>query len=542
MPWISAIVLLPLLGALSLLAVPEGPQGRVQARIHAILAAGGTLVLMGAVVGLFDRDAGGLQYVDHVGWAEQVGLSWDVGVDGISLWLLALTAAIFALAILAACWRLPERPRAFLAMLLLAETGLLGLFAAGDLVLFYVFWEAMLVPFYFLIGMWGGEGRARATARFVIYTMVGSLLMLVSILATAFVARDITGQFTFSIHDLSGVAFTDTQSTWLFLGFALAFAIKLPLWPFHAWLPDAYRVAPILVTGLLAAVMSKAGVYGFLRIGLPLFPVGADRLAIPIGILAVIGIAYGSLLAWRAPTMRLLVAYSSLAHLGFIVLGIVALDVQASQGAVLQMVNHGIVVAAAFAIVGIINRAAPDDRIDDIGGLAGGAPRLAGVFLIVAMASLAVPGSNAFAGEFLILTGVFRQHVWLAVIACLGIVYAAVYMLRLYQTAMNGPRRGGMASKAELRGRDMVFLLPLIAAMLVIALWPRAIVGATTATLERAVAPAQAAADRPKAQIHAAVAANPPADALPLPGDPTPTTTSPQTTTAPPPPEATPAP
>ena len=533
MPWLSAIVLLPLLGALSMLAVPEGAAGVVQARIHAILTAGTTAVLVGILVGIFDRGRGDLQYVDHVSWAEEAGLSWDVGVDGISIWLIALTAGIFLLAIVVACWRLPERARGFLAMLLLAEAGLLGLFAAGDLVLFYVFWEAMLIPFYFLIGMWGGEGRAKATTKFVIYTMVGSLLMLVSILATAFVARDITGVLTFSIRDLAGVSFTDTQSTWLFAGFALAFAIKLPLWPFHAWLPSAYRAAPILVTGLLAAVMSKAGVYGFLRIGLPLFPEGADRFAIPLGVLAVIGIAYGSLLAWRAPTMRLLVAYSSLAHLGFIVLGIVAFDVQASQGAVLQMVNHGIVVAAAFAIVGIINRTAPNDRIDDIGGLADGAPRLAGIFLIVAMASLAIPGSNSFAGEFLILTGVFRQNVWLAAAACIGIVYAAVYMLRLYQSAMNGPRRGGMASKAEVRGRDLVLLLPLIAGMLFIALWPKAIVGATTASIERAVAPAQVAADRPADQIRATVATKPPAYALPLPGDPVPATTTTTGTTAP---------
>ncbi len=519
MPWVSAIVLLPLLGALSLLAVPAGPGGVVQARIHALLAAGGTLVMVAVLVGLFDRDRGDLQYVDHTGWAERVGLSWDVGVDGISLWLLALTAGIFTLAIVAACLRLPERPRGYLAMLLLAETGLLGLFAAGHLVLFYVFWEAMLIPFYFLIGMWGGEGRRRATYLFVIYTMVGSLLMLVAILSTAFVARDITGQFTFTIRDLAGVAFTDTQSTWLFLGFALAFAIKLPLWPFHAWLPVAYRAAPILVTGLLAAVMSKAGVYGFLRIGLPTFPVGAERLAVPLGALAVVGIAYGSLLAWRAPTMRMLVAYSSLAHLGFIVLGIVALDVQASQGAVLQMVNHGVVVAAAFAIVGVINRAAPDDRIDRIGGLAAGAPRLTGIFLIVAMASLAIPGSNSFAGEFLILTGVFRQHVWLAVLACLGIAYAAVYMLRLYQSSMNGPAHGGRGAEAELRARDLAMVLPLVAVMLVIALWPRGIVDATTPSVERAIAGAQIAADRPEDQIRYQPPANPPALALPLPGD-----------------------
>jgi NADH-quinone oxidoreductase subunit M len=522
MPWVSIIVLLPLLGALSLLAVPAGPGGVVQARIHAILAAGGTLVLVAILVGLFDRDRGDLQYVDHQSWVAQAGLSWDVGVDGISLWLIVLTAVIFAIAIGAACARLPERPRGYLAMLLLAETGLLGLFAAGHLVLFYVFWEAMLIPFYFLIAMWGGEGRRRATHLFVIYTMVGSLLMLVSILATAFVARDITGQFTFTIRDLEGVTFTDTQSTWLFLGFALAFAIKLPLWPFHAWLPVAYRAAPILVTGLLAAVMSKAGVYGFLRIGVPVFPEGADRLAVPIGALAVIGIAYGSLLAWRAPTMRMLVAYSSLAHLGFIVLGIIALDVQASQGAVLQMVNHGVVVAAAFAIVAVINRAAPDDRIDGIGGLAAGAPRLTGIFLIVTMASLAIPGSNSFAGEFLILTGVFRQHVWLAVLACLGIAYAAVYMLRLYQSTMNGPVRGGRGADAELRARDLAVILPLVAVMLVIALWPRGIVDATTPSVERALAPAQIAADRPEDQIRFQPPANPPADALPLPGDETP--------------------
>jgi NADH-quinone oxidoreductase subunit M len=350
--------------------------------------------------------------------------------------------------------------------------------------------------------------------------MAGSLLMLVAVVATAITAQEITGQFTFSMEALRGVSFSEAQSTWLFLGFALAFAIKLPLWPFHGWLPGAYRTAPILVTALLAAVMSKAGVYGFLRIGLPVFPEGADRLAIPIGVLALIGIIYGSLVAWRAPTMRLLVAYSSLAHLGFIALGIVAFDLQAGQGAVLQMINHGIVVLAAFLIVGIINRAAPDDRIDGIGGLAAGAPRLAGVFLIVAMASLAMPGTNSFVGEFFILTGVFRQHLWLAVLACIGIAYAAVYMLRLYQSAMNGPPRGGPAAAAELRARDLVVLLPVLAAMLFIALWPKGIVGATTASIARAIAPAQVAADRPADQIRAVVPVNPPAYVKPLPGDP----------------------
>jgi NADH-quinone oxidoreductase subunit M len=517
-PWITALLLVPLFGALSMLAVPGGEAGRTQARIHALVAATVSLVLSCIVVGLFDRDGGGLQLVDRHGWAERLGLSYNVGVDGISVWLVLLTTGLFFLAVVAASIRLPERGRGFLALLLLAETGLIGLFVAGDLVLFYVFWEAMLVPFYFLIGMWGGPERGRATLTFVIYTMVGSLLMLVAIVAAAFIAEDHTGQLTFNIQELRGVTFTDWESTWLFAGFALAFAIKLPLWPFHAWMPPAYTQAPILVTGLLAAVMSKAGVYGLLRIGLPLFPEGADRFAVPLMVLALIGIVYGSLVAWRARTMRLLVAYSSLAHLGFIVLGIMAFDVIAVQGAVLQMVNHGLVVAAAFAIVGIITARMGREGVDDVGGLAAGAPRLAGVFLVVAMAALAIPGSNAFVGEFFILAGVFQHHPWAAVLACIGIAYAAVYMLRIYQTSMNGPETAD-SRRAELRAADLIYLLPLSLAMLLIAFWPAGIVGATKASVERAIAPAQIAAGR---QGDVEVVANPPQDHLPLPGDPQP--------------------
>ncbi|MDX6645781.1 MAG: NADH-quinone oxidoreductase subunit, partial [Miltoncostaeaceae bacterium] len=333
MPWITAMVALPLLGALSLIFVPPG--ALTQSRIYAVVAALGTLVMTCAVVGLFHRGDAALQFRDFQAWAPGIGLNWDVGVDGISLWLLVLTAALFFLAILHACFRPPARPRGYLALLLLAEAALLGLFSSGNLALFYVFWEAMLVPFYFLIGMWGGPRAGQATLKFVIYTMVGSLLMLVAVLATGFIAQAHTGQFTLDIQQLRGVAFTSSESTWLFAGFAAAFAIKLPLWPLHGWLPDAYSAAPIVVTGLLAAVMSKAAAYGLLRVGLPLFPEGADRFAIPLAVMALIGIVYGSLVAWRAPTMRLLLGYSSLAHLGFIVLGIMIFDLQGAQGAVL---------------------------------------------------------------------------------------------------------------------------------------------------------------------------------------------------------------
>lgn len=488
MSWVSIIVLLPLVGALSMFAVPEG--NAAHARVHALVASAATLVMTCILVGLFDRGSGQLQFVDHQDWAGAAGLAWDVGVDGISLWLLLLTAGLFFLAIVAVAVRTPERPRAFLGLLLLAECGLLGLFAAGDLILFYVFWEAMLVPFAILMWMWGSGARGRATITFVIYTMVGSLLMLIAILSTAFIAQGPGDPLTFNIAELTGHAWTTTESTWLFLGFALAFVIKLPLWPFHGWMPGAYATAPLVVTGLLSAVMSKAGVYGLMRIGVPMFPEGADRLAVVISVLAVIGIVYGSLVAWRARTMRMLVAYSSLAHLGFIVLGIMAFNVTAGQGAVLQMVNHGIVTAAAFAIVGIVARAKRgDEEMDQIEGLANGAPWLAGIFLIVAMAALAIPGSNAFVGEFFILTGVFQERPLFAVLACIGVVYAAVYMLRLYQSSMNGPKRG-LAEKAELGWRDALYLSPLVAAMIFIALWPASIVGSTKQSVIKSQFPA----------------------------------------------------
>jgi NADH-quinone oxidoreductase subunit M len=493
MPWVSAIVLLPLAGAVAMFAVPEG-NARV-ARAVAIATSLATAVLTACLVGMFDRNGAELQFVDEQAVSQRLGLGWNVGVDGVSLWLVVLTAGLFLLAIVAAAARTPERPRAFLGLLLLAEFGLLGLFASGDLVLFYVFWEAMLVPFAFLMWMWGAANRGRATLTFVIYTMIGSLLMLVAILSAGFLAQSGDDPITFNITALTQHDWTATESTWLFATFALAFVIKLPLFPFHGWMPSAYAAAPLLVTALLSAVMSKAGAYGLLRIGLPMFPEGAERLASVISVLAVIGIIYGSLIAWRAQTMRMLVAYSSLAHLGFIVLGIMAFNEMAAQGAVLQMVNHGIVTAAAFAIVGIVARAKHgDEEMDRISGLANGAPWLAGIFLVVAMAALAIPGSNAFVGEFFILAGVFQEQPLLAILACFGVVYASVYMLRLYQSSMNGPKNGD-AARAELTWRDGAYLLPLVGAMLFIALWPAAITGSTSESVKSAVAaPASIAA------------------------------------------------
>jgi NADH-quinone oxidoreductase subunit M len=507
MPWLTILIVIPLFTALAMLIVPEG--GVAQARLVAALGAGLTLVMSVLMLANFHRDFPGPQFVDHAGWASQVGLDWTVWVDGVSIWLIMLTTGLFAISVAYLCFRTPDRPRAFLALIMLAEMGLLGLFSSGNLVLFYVFWELMLVPFYFMIGMWGGAGRKLASIKFVIYTMVGSLLMLVSIVSTAVIAHGITGVYTFDIVALRNVDYTRPESIWLLAGFLLAFVIKLPLWPFHGWLPDAYRESPIVVVALLAAVVSKAGVYGLLRIGLPLFPRGMEYFQYPIMLLALVSIVYGSLVAWRQPTMRMLVGYSSLAHLGFIALGIAAIDPQAAQGAVLQMVNHGVVVVAAFAIVAIISTRMGKETIDDIGGLAVGAPWLSGLFLVVTMASLAIPGSNSFAGEFFILSGTFRHDWWAVAIAMIGVVYASVYMLRLYQSSMNGPVRGGDPRRAELQLRDVVVLVPLIAVMLFIALWPQVLVGASSASVNAAVAPAQVAVGRPRSEIRSVVLPNP---------------------------------
>lgn len=493
MPWVSLLILVPLLVSVALMLVPSAD--RHLARTLALAGSFVTLAISIVILARFDSNVAALQQVDHLDWITSVGVSWDVGVDGISIWMVMLTTVIFTIGVIAACQRLPEnRAPVFLGLIMLAQAGLLGLFTAGDLILFYVFWEFMLIPFALLIWNWGGAERRSAGLIFVVYTMVGSLLMLVSIVATGIFVAEKTGTLSFLIRDLQGVPLGEATSSVLLAGFLLAFAIKIPLWPFHGWLPRAYSQAPIVVTILLAAVMSKAGVYGLLRVGVPVFPEGFGNFIVPLGILALVGIVYGSLLAWRAPTMRLLVGYSSVAHLGFIVLGIIVLDSMAAQGAVLQMVNHGIVAAAAVVVVMLLARTGTED-IDRLGGLAKGAPRLAVAFLFVTMAALALPGSNAFVGEFFILGGVFDQYAWMAVIAMLGVIYAAVYMLRMYQTTMNGPVRGvgDDGRVAEMRARDAIVLVPLILLMVWIAVWPASIVGTTRASTDLALAPAQLA-------------------------------------------------
>jgi NADH-quinone oxidoreductase subunit M len=407
----------------------------------------------------------GLQFEQQASWFEDLNVSYHVGLYGFSLWLVGLTAVCGAAAIAYAWWAGRDRARAYFGLMLFLVGAVAGVFSAQDLILFYAFFEAMLIPLYVLIGVWGGAGRLRATLTFVIYTMAGSLLMLAAIIV--FGVR----QGTFDLVE-SGTS----DSPWLFLGFVVAFAVKAPLVPFHGWLPDAYRESPPEVSALLSGVISKAGAYGLLRIALAKFPEPADNFTVPLLVLAAAGLVYGSLLAFRAGDIRGVIAYSSLAQMGLITLGLFAQNDQGLDGAVLQMVVHGLVSTILFLLAGAIERRAATGELVLLGGMARGRPALATVLMTIGIVALAVPGSAAFAGEFLILLGVFDEGwVW-AAIGAGGIVLAAMYMLRLISAVLHEGRGTAVTDAAlDLRPAELGILVPLIGCVLALSAWPAAI-------------------------------------------------------------------
>jgi NADH-quinone oxidoreductase subunit M len=407
----------------------------------------------------------GLQFEQQASWFEDLNVSYHVGLYGFSLWLVGLTAVCGAAAIAYAWWVGRDRPRAYFGLMLFLVGAIAGVFSAQDLILFYAFFEAMLIPLYVLIGVWGGAGRLRATLTFVIYTMAGSLLMLAAIIV--FGVR----QGTFDLVE-SGTS----DSPWLFLGFVVAFAVKAPLVPFHGWLPDAYRESPPEVSALLSGVISKAGVYGLLRIALAKFPEPADDFTVALLVLAAAGLVYGSLLAFRAGDIRGVIAYSSLAQMGLITLGLFAQNDQGLEGAVLQMVVHGLVSTILFLLAGAIERRAATGELMLLGGLARGRPALATVLMTIGIVALAVPGSAAFAGEFLILLGVFDEGwVW-AAIGAGAMVLAAMYMLRLISAVLHEGRGTAVTDAAlDLRPAELGILVPLIGCVLALSAWPAAI-------------------------------------------------------------------
>src|SRR6266511_4178925 len=407
----------------------------------------------------------GLQMEQHVSWFKDLKVSYHVGFYGFSLWLAGLTVVVMACAIGYAFWAGRERPRAYYGLMLLLTGAVVGVFAAQDLLLFYAFWEGMLIPLYVLVGVWGGAGRLGATVKFVIYTMAGSLLMLASIIVFGL------SQGTFDLVE-SGTS----GSIWIFLGFAAAFAVKAPLFPFHGWLPDAYRESSPEVAAVLSGLISKAAVFGFIRICFGKFPGPFDDFRVVILALAATGLVYGSLMAFRAPDIRGVIAYSSLAQMGLITIGIFAENSAAVSGAVLQAVNHGLISATLFLLAGAIERRAATGMLDRLGGMARGRPALATLLMVTGIIALAVPGSSAFASEFLILAGVFSTGWGWAVVGATGIVLAAMYMLRLISAVLHTEPGPAVSDAAlDLRPAELGILVPLVACLLALSAWPAAI-------------------------------------------------------------------
>jgi NADH-quinone oxidoreductase subunit M len=455
----TALILLPLAGAVvvALLPLPRTTTAGL-AFLVALMEVGLWIV----AASRFDFDDGVPQLGTTREWVESLGISYSVGFYGFSLWLAGVTVVVSAAAIGYALWVGRDRPRAYHALLLFLTGAVVATFAAQDLLLFYVSFEAMLIPLYVLVGVWGGARRLAATLTLVVYTMVGSLLMLASV-----VAFGVT-QGTFSLVE-SGTS----DNAWIFLGFAVAFAIKAPLFPFHGWLPLAYREAPVEVSALLSAIVSKTAIYGFLRIGLPKFPEPVEDLTVLVLVLAAAGLVYGSLLAFRAPDLRGIVAYSSMAQMGLIALGVFAVNDLGLDGAVLLSVAHALVSASMFLLVGMVERRCGTGELDALGGMARGRPVLTTMLLTAGVIALAVPGSATFAGEFLIMAGVYGEGWGYAAIVALGIVLAAMYTLRLISAVLHV--RSGPAVRDEaldLRPGELALVLPLVACLLVLSAWP----------------------------------------------------------------------
>jgi NADH-quinone oxidoreductase subunit M len=446
--------------------------------VPGIAALAGALATLGlAIAYVADYGPGGrsLQHVTDVVWIAELGVHYKLAVSGLNVALLGLTALLFAAAVLAANARAFERPRLFYFHLMLAESAVLGAFLAQDLALFVSFFDLMLIPFYFLIGGWGREpGRVRATIKLVIYTFAGSLLMLAAAIATGVLAqRQGGGHITFVLSSLRALPLSTGSQEWIFVFFAAAFLVKMPAFPLHGWMPDGYRAMPIEVLMVFSGVLSKVGAYGFLAIVLPLFPRAAAHFQTPMLLIALASIVYGSVQAFSQRDARLIAGYSSVAQLGFITLGVFALNPQGAQGALLQMVNHGLVVAPLLFIVALLaRRAGGSEDVLDMGGIAFRAPVFASLFLLVALATLAMPGSANFVGEFLILLGAFKAKLAIAVVAFSGVVLASVYALRLFIRAMHN-RVGRSVQSFEIGPLDRAVLVPLLAVVLFLAFYPQ---------------------------------------------------------------------
>lgn len=489
MPVLTTLVLLPVIGALLVLLL-----GRGRDQLARQLALGVAVVTFGVSLYMwlgFDPASADYQFVERHAWLPDLGISYHVGIDGISLLLVVLTTFLTPIALLCSWESVKDRVVLFTFFMLALEAAMIGVFISLDLFLFYVFWDAMLIPMYFLIGIWGYERRIYAAIKFMLYTMAGSVLMLLAIIALAYYHQQVTGVVSFDLEDLYALNVPMQLQTWFFLAFAVAFAIKVPLFPFHTWLPDAHVQAPTAGSVILAGVLLKMGTYGLLRFAFPLFPAAALQWAPVIATLAVIGIVYGALVAMVQPDMKKLVAYSSVSHLGVVVLGLTAFNVQGVQGAVYQMLAHGISTGGLFLIVGMLSDRRHTKLIAEYGGLKAVTPKLVAAFLLVTLASIALPGMNGFVGEFLIFIGAFRSaqiSQWFTVVAASGVILSAVYMLWMFQRVNYGPVTNPKnAGLRDLSLREWIVIVPIIAMAILMGVMPNIFLRPMEASVRKVV-------------------------------------------------------
>jgi NADH-quinone oxidoreductase subunit M len=488
LPWLTTIGLVPLLGSALLMLLPNGRE-LLAKRIALVVS----LIALGLTVAMalqFDANSTApFQFTESAPWIPALGISYSVGVDGIGLVLVALATTLVPVVILAG-WNDVDGTqgsvKSYFALLLLLETFMVGVFAATDVFLFYVFFEAMLVPVYFLIGRFGGPRRAYAAVKFLLYSLVGGLFMLASLIGLYVVSARVLGQGTFDFLSLVGIEMDSTTQRLLFLGFFFAFAIKAPLWPFHTWLPDAAKESTPATAVLLIGVLDKVGTFGMLRYLLPIFPEASAFYAPVVIAMAVIGIIYGALVALGQSDMKRLFAYSSMSHFGFIALGIFVFTTQGSSGSMVYMLAHGLSTAALFLTAGfLMSRRGGSSLISDYGGVAKVAPVLGGFLLFAAMSSLALPGLASFVGEFLVLLGTFSRYVWVGVIATIGIVLTAAYVLRFYQRTATGPTPSALATIKDLRGREITALAPVALLTIVLGVFPGPVLDVVNPAVDR---------------------------------------------------------
>ena len=486
---LTLIIAVPLIGGLLVLFVPNrDEQGARTIQRIGLAVSLVTFALTLLLWSRFDGASAEFQFVELAPWIPAFGIDYHVGVDGISLWLVVLTGFLTPISLLSSWESIEKKTKEFTFFVLALEAFMLGVFVALDLFLFYVFWDAMLIPMYFLIGVWGYDRRIYAAIKFMLYTMAGSVLMLVAILGLAYLHSEATGSYSFDYARLLSMQIAPTTQYWFFLAFAVAFAIKVPLFPFHTWLPDAHVEAPTAGSVILAGVLLKMGTYGLIRFAFPLFPEAAAFFAPYIAVLAVIGIVYGALVAMVQPDMKKLVAYSSVSHLGFVVLGICALNANGLQGAVYQMVAHGISTGGLFLIVGMLSDRRHTRLISEYGGLKGVIPRLTAVFLIITLSSIGLPSLNGFIGEFLVLLGAFRWEPRYAVVAASGVILSAVYMLWMVQRVYYGEVTNEKnRTLPDLSSREWLVIAPVVAMAIFMGLAPNVFLRPTAASVDKVV-------------------------------------------------------